>query len=63
MSGAEERASHKEGPAFNAFFNRLLLDGTKSCWERDVVRATKEQIWNAWKVHTELPVYRAQESS
>jgi hypothetical protein len=49
MSGAEERATHPEGEAFNAWFTNLMFRGTESCWERDVLRGNKEALWQTWK--------------
>ncbi len=46
---AEERAVHPEGLAFVDFFNRLLTDGTKTCWERSILRSCKELLWVEWK--------------
>jgi hypothetical protein len=49
-SGATERATHPEGKEFANFFDRLLFPpATKSCWERDLVRAAKETLWDLWK--------------
>lgn len=49
MSPAEERATHPQGDDFMDFFHGLMLYQTKSCWERDVLRATKDHLWEAWK--------------
>jgi hypothetical protein len=48
VSPASDRSSHPEGAPFQRFFNKLLLN-TGSCWERDVLRDTKETLWAAWK--------------
>lgn len=48
-SGAEERGKHREGKGFNRFFDRLMFNGTMSCWERDVLRGSKEYLWERWK--------------
>lgn len=48
-SGAAERASHPLGKEFHTFYQRLLIDGTKCCWDRDVLRASIEHLWRAYK--------------
>lgn len=50
MTPAEERASHPEGAAFQTIFARLLIEGTKSCFERTVLCDCKDQLWEAWKI-------------
>lgn len=45
---AEERSKHPEGKAFKSFFHDLLMS-TKTCLERDVLRNSKEDLWNEWK--------------
>lgn len=49
MTPAEERASHPEGPIFTSFFERMLLKGTVSSFERKVLIDVKDQAWEAWK--------------
>ena len=33
---------------FYKFYGRLLRKNTKSCFERDVIRRSKEYLWHCW---------------
>lgn len=50
MSPADDRATHPEGKAFNSFFTRLLLQATKSSFERDILCRRKNELWETWKL-------------
>lgn len=53
LSGAEERSTHPEGKRFTGYFEALLHLPGRACWERDVLRASKETLWANWKLHAE----------
>lgn len=38
-----------EADKFEAAFTRWLLVPGSMCWERDVLRACKRQLWERWK--------------
>lgn len=40
---------HPEWVAFDKAFTRWLLVQNSSCWERDVLRACKDLLWECWK--------------
>lgn len=49
-SPAEDRMSHPEGERFDDFWCRLLIPpSTASCFERDVLREVKNELWEVWK--------------
>lgn len=43
-------AMSNERDLFNEAFMRWLLVPGSTCWERDVLRAGKEQLWAHWEV-------------
>ncbi len=45
----EERKAHKYGQPFAEFFDALIRS-TRAVIERDVLRASKELLWEQWKV-------------
>lgn len=49
-AGCQERATHPEGAAFTKYFDKLLLAPGSNCWERDVLRSSKEALWRMWKM-------------
>jgi len=59
-AGAGERKTHPRGEAFRNFFE-VMLFSTGSCWERDVLRGSKEVLWAKWRDMPEE--YRALEKT
>lgn len=50
---AKERANHPEGKDFRRWFKDLLYKGTKSCFERDILRNSQDVLWEEWKKQAE----------
>ena len=43
-----ERDLKRERDKFCVYFSRLLLLGARTCFERDILRDSKERLWEAW---------------
>lgn len=48
MMLVRDRHKHPEWKSFQRFFDKLMIDGTNTCFERDILRKHKIEMWLSW---------------